>query len=277
MRRSWAMVIASGILVCTGVLAASPAAAAGPAADGPLGAMVQPGGTISRTATSPQNGLAAFATQTTVTSANWSGYAASGTNGQFTSVSSSWTEPTAKCTGFGNQYSAFWVGLDGYSSNTVEQTGSEADCAGRTAEYSAWYEMYPAYPVYFSNRVRPGDSFTGSVTYQANTGAFVITLTDHTQNWTQTASKTVAGAVRNSAEIIAEAPSSGTTGRVLPLTNFGTVNFTGATVNGAQLCQSNPIEILMSSVSVSSISGCANFSISYTGSTGGGWPPWPYL
>lgn len=269
------MVIASGILGCGVVLAASPAAAAGPAAAGPLGAMVQPGGTISWTAASPQNGVAAFATQTIVTSTNWSGYAASGTNGQFTSVSSSWIEPTAQCTGFGNQYSSFWVGLDGYSSNTVEQTGSEVDCAGRTPQYSAWYELYPAYPVSFSNRVRPGDSFTGSVAYQANTGTFVITLTDNTQNWTQTASKTVAGAVRNSAEIIAEAPSSGTSGRVLPLTNFGAVNFTGATVNGAQLCQSNPIEILMSNVSVSSISGCASFSVRYTGGSGGGRPPWP--
>jgi hypothetical protein len=51
----------------------------------------------------------------------------------------------------------------------------------------------------------------------------------------------------------------------------------GATVNGGQLCQSSPVEILMPSVSVSSISGCTNFSVSYTGGASGGWPPWPYL
>jgi hypothetical protein len=125
--------------------------------------------------------------------------------------------------------------------------------------------MYPAYPVYFSNRVRPGDNFTGSVTYQPGTGKFVIRLTDSTQKWTQTASQAVAGAVRNSAEVIAEAPSSGTGGGVLPLTNFGTVTFSAATVNGGQLCRSSPVEILMPNVSVSSISGCTKFSVSYTG------------
>jgi hypothetical protein len=278
MRRSWAIVIVTLISVCGGVLAgAGPAAAAsGPAAGfapGPISAAVQPGGPVSRMTSSPQEGPVAFTQQTTVTSTNWSGYAATGSTGQFTGVSSSWTEPTAKCTGSGDQYSAFWVGLDGYSSSTVEQTGSEVDCAGRTAEYSSWYELYPAYPVYFSNKVLPGDHFTGSVTYQAGTGDFVITLTDSTQKWTQTVSQLVSGALRSSAEVIAEAPSS--SGGVLPLTNFGTVSFSGATVNGGQLCKSTPVEILMSSVSVSSISGCTSFNVSYTG--GGSRPGWPYF
>jgi hypothetical protein len=283
MRRSWATVIVTFIFVCGGSLAAAGPAAAtsrpgGGSAAGPFGAPViggvQPGGPLGRMASSPQAGPAAFTTQTTVTSTNWAGYAATGSSGHFTGVSSSWTQPTAKCTGYGDQYSAFWVGLDGYSSSTVEQTGSEADCAGRTAEYAAWYELYPAYPVYFSNPVRPGDHFTGSVTYQAGTGDFVITLADSTQRWTKTVSQAVSGAVRSSAEVIAEAPSS--SGGVLPLTNFGTVNFSGATVNGGQLCHSSPVEILMKSVSVSSISGCTNFNVRYTG--GGGLPPgWPYF
>jgi len=281
MQRNWVMAIASGILVCGGVLAAGPAAAAGPAG-GPLGAAVQPGGLLQsgtpagEAATSPQEGAAAFTTQTVVSSTNWAGYAATGANGQFTSVSSSWVEPTAQCSGYGDQYSAFWVGLDGYSSSTVEQTGSEVDCAGRTAEYSAWYEMYPAYPVYFSNPVKPGDHLTGSVAYQASTSTFLITLTDSTQKWTQTANQALPGAVMNSAEVIAEAPSSGSTGSVLPLTNFGTVNFSGATVNSASLCQSSPVEIVMPEVNVSSISGCNSFTVSYTGG-GGGRSPWPYF
>jgi Peptidase A4 family len=265
MRGSWPILIATFTLVLGAALAAASPAAA-------TGMMVQPGGPDGRTATSPQDGPAMSAAQAVVSSTNWSGYAATGASGQFTSVSSSWMEPTAQCSGYGDQYSAFWVGLDGYSSSTVEQTGSEADCAGRTAEYSAWYEMYPAYPVYFSNRVRPGDNFTGSVTYQKSTGDFVITLTDSTQKWTQTASQAAGGAARNSAEFIAEAPSSGTSGAVLPLTNFGTVNFSGAKVNGGQLCQTSPVEILMPSASVSSISGCTNFSVRYTGGGGGGWP-----
>ena len=31
--------------------------------------------------------------------------------------------------------------------------------------YFAWYEMFPAFPVNFSNRVRPGDHFSASVTH----------------------------------------------------------------------------------------------------------------
>jgi hypothetical protein len=41
-----------------------------------------------------------------------------------------------------------------------------------------------------------------------------------------------------SAEVIAEAPSS--SGGVLPLANFGTVNFSGASVNGSTLTSNTP-------------------------------------
>src|SRR5579863_1806667 len=197
MRRSWPVLFTSGILTCCGLLgAASPAAAAGSAAGlsaGPFagpGAAVRPGGTMTWTggppgaiAPGPQHGAPGVTATTVVSSTNWSGYADAGHSGGFTSVSSQWVQPTATCRS-GVQYSAFWVGLDGYSSSTVEQTGSEVDCAGRTAEYSAWYEMYPAYPVYFSNTVKPGDHFTGSVTYTA--GKFVVTLTDSTESWSHT-------------------------------------------------------------------------------------------
>src|ERR1700761_1678583 len=72
-------------------------------------------------------------------STNWSGYAA--TTGTYTSVSASWTEPAGTCTS-GDQWSSFWVGLDGYNSNSVEQTGSDVDCSGATPTYYAWYEIY---------------------------------------------------------------------------------------------------------------------------------------
>jgi hypothetical protein len=280
MRRGLPTIMTIILLVSGGALAAGPAAAAGhwggPAA-GPAGAMVLPGGPADRMATAPQNGPAGVKGQTIVSSTNWSGYAATETSSPFTGVSASWVQPAGRC-GSGDQYSAFWVGLDGYSSSTVEQTGSEVDCDGPFAEYYAWYEMYPAYPVYFNDPVKPGDHFTGTVTYQASTGDFDITLADSTEGWTATAAQTLPGATRSSAEIIAEAPSSGTSGGVLPLTNFGTVNFSDATVNGGTgLCQLNPVEITMPSVSVSSLSNCENFSVTYTGSSGGGRPPWPWF
>jgi hypothetical protein len=279
MRRSWPVLFTTGILTCGGLLAAvSPAAAAGSSA-GPSGIGVRPGGAMALPSGSadgvtslPQAGAVGVRATTEVSSSNWSGYAATGNSGAFNAVSASWVQPAATCSS-GDQYSAFWVGLDGYSSNSVEQTGTEVDCAGRTAEYSAWYEMYPAYPVYFSNTVKSGDSFTGSVTYTG--GEFVLKLTDNTQNWTQTVSQALTGAARSSAEVIAEAPSS--SGGVLPLTNFGTVSFSGATVNTTtNLCSASGLtEITMPSDSVSSLSCPGNFTVTYTGG-GGGRRPWPY-
>jgi len=172
------------------------------------------------------------------TSTNWSGYAATGS---FTKVSASWTEPTGTCSG-GNQYSSFWVGLDGFNSSTVEQTGSEVDCSGTTPKYYSWYEMYPAFPVNFSNTVRPGDHFNGSVTYNGG-GSYTLVLADTTQGWSHTVNATLAGAANSSAEVIAEAPSS--TSGVLPLANFGTVNFSNAMANGSAIGNDNPTEITM--------------------------------
>ena len=170
---------------------------------------------------------------TNSTSTNWSGYAVTG--GRYTSVSASWTEPTAKCSG--TAYSSFWVGLDGDTSNTVEQTGTDADCSGSTPQYYAWYEMYPKYPVNFGNTVRPGDKMTASVT-TTGSGSFTLTISDTTRGWTKTTNARLKSAKLSSAEVIAEAPSSSS--GVLPLANFGTVSFTGAKANGSLLTSSTP-------------------------------------
>jgi hypothetical protein len=166
-------------------------------------------------------------------STNWSGYAA--TTGTYTSVSASWTQPKGTCSN-GDQYAAFWVGLDGYSSSTVEQTGTEVDCVGRTAEYYAWWEMYPGASVELSSTKYPVhalDVFNASVQYVSGS-EFTLTLTDTTAspNWTATENESLSRgtAARSSAEVIAEAPCCTFTGGILPLTNFGTVNFSNAMV-----------------------------------------------
>jgi Peptidase A4 family len=170
---------------------------------------------------------------TNSTSSNWSGYAVTGS--RFTSVSASWTQPTAKCSG--TAYSSFWVGLDGDTSNTVEQTGTDADCSGSTPQYYAWYEMYPKFPVNLRGTVRPGDHLSASVTTDGS-GRFTLTITDSTQGWTNTTNARLKSAKLASAEVIAEAPSS--SGGVLPLANFGTVSFSGAKANGSLLTSSTP-------------------------------------
>jgi hypothetical protein len=175
-------------------------------------------------------------------STNWSGYAATGGSGAFRSVSAAWTEPTATCSGRTAKYSSFWVGLDGFTSGSVEQTGTDADCSGATPVYYGWYEMYPAFPVNFSNPVSAGNSMTASVTF-SGTSTYTLVLKDTTRGWTQTITKNQSGLARSSAEVITEAPSSGS--GVLPLANFGTVRYGSSSANGASLGGQSPTEIIM--------------------------------
>ncbi len=195
------------------------------------------------------------------TSGNWAGYAATGST--FTSVSASWVQPAVSC-GSATTYSSFWIGIDGDGSNSVEQTGTEADCSGGRAYYSSWYEMYPAYPVNYSNTVSPGDHFTSTVSVSGST--FTLTLTDVTRGWTKTTTKSSSTAKKYSAEVIAEAPSSST--GVLPLSNFGTASFTNSTANGQPIGNFSPDRINMASGSTtkattSALSGGGNFSVTW--------------
>jgi Peptidase A4 family len=196
------------------------------------------------------------------TSSNWSGYSA--VNGRYTSVSASWTQPTASCTS-ATTYSSFWVGLDGNGSNTVEQTGTSADCSGGAPRYYAWYEMYPKFPVNLSLTIRPGDSISGSVTTDGG-GRFTLTIRNNSTGQSFTTQQRLNRAKLASAEAIAEAPSG--SGGVLPLTNFGTVNFSATTVNGQPIGTFNPDKIDMVSGSTvkaqtSALSGGTNFSVSW--------------
>jgi peptidase A4-like protein len=170
--------------------------------------------------------------RTNSTSTNWSGYAVTG--GRYTSVSSSWTVPAVSCSG--TAYSSFWVGLDGDTSGTVEQTGTDSDCSGSTPQYYAWYEMYPKFPSNYRDPVTPGDKMTASVTTDGK-GSFTLTISDGGK-WTETTTARLKSAKLASAEVIAEAPSS--SGGVLPLANFGTVSFSGASANGSLLTSSTP-------------------------------------
>jgi hypothetical protein len=180
---------------------------------------------------------------TNATSTNWSGYAATGPKNSFTSVSSNWVEPTGKCSSSAS-YSSFWVGLDGATDGTVEQTGTSVDCSGGSPQYYAWYEMYPKFPKQLPLTISPGDHISASVTTDG-AGNFTLKLSDTTTGKHFSTTKTLASAKLKSAEVIAEAPSSGSTGQVLPLTNFGKANFSNAQVNGANLGTTNPLKITM--------------------------------
>jgi hypothetical protein len=167
------------------------------------------------------------------TSLNWSGYAS--INSTFTDAKGSWTQPAATCNGK-STYSSFWVGLDGYSSGTVEQLGTEADCSHGKPVYYAWWEMFPDISHKIGDfTVTPGATYTAEV-HSDGGMVFSVTLSGGGNN--PFSLDTSVGPVPSlsSAEWIAEAPSMcAKSCRELPLTNFGTVNFTGASANGGAI------------------------------------------
>lgn len=162
----------------------------------------------------------------TYTSYNWSGYAVTGKG--FSYVKGSWVVPKATCTGVkGDQYAATWTGLDGWASTDahVEQIGTDSDCVKTTPNYYAWYEFYPAGGFYIlSVPVKPGDKMSAEVSYDASTATFYAKITDVTTGKSFIKGGKDTGATRTSAEWITEAPSSSSTGDILPMSDFGTVH-----------------------------------------------------
>jgi hypothetical protein len=162
-------------------------------------------------------------------SANWSGYEAEEPNTKYTMVTGSWIVPPASCPGPGAYYSSDWVGIDGATSSTVEQDGTESDCASGSSSYYAWWEFYPANTQVIGDTVLPGDSMTASVSVSGST--WTLTLQDSTQGWsflmTQNPAQTPA---ESSAEWIVERPSvcSSGTSCITSLADFGTTGFTNA-------------------------------------------------
>jgi hypothetical protein len=169
-------------------------------------------------------------------SANWSGYEADESGTKYTMVTGSWIVPPASCPGAGAYYSSDWVGIDGATSSTVEQDGTESDCASGSPSYYAWWEFYPAATqVIGGDTVLPGDSMTASVSVSGST--WTLGLQDSTQGWTFSINQTPAQAPdESSAEWIVERPSLCSSGPscITSLADFGTTGFSGAsaTANG---------------------------------------------
>jgi len=171
-------------------------------------------------------------------SSNWSGYAVTGvgstatvasTSMSFSDVTGTWTQPAATCTPGQSTSAAIWVGLGGYTvgSNSLEQTGTSADCNGAgKATYYAWYELVPAASVTLKLKIFPGDKITSTVLI--NGTDVVVQVKNRTRHTFFSKHLQMATPDLSSAEWIAEAPSECTvTGfcRTVPLTNFGSVTF----------------------------------------------------
>jgi Peptidase A4 family len=145
---------------------------------------------------------------TASSSFNWSGYADTATTNQtFTKVSGTWTTPSVTCTAE-DQITSDWVGLDGFSSDTVEQLGTISWCFQKTPTYFTWYEMFPAGTVEVGTALKPGDKISASVTRTGT--SYALKLTDSTtagNNISVTKTCALAACLDTSAEWISERPS----------------------------------------------------------------------
>ena len=176
---------------------------------------------------------------------NWSGYNQGilDTETPVSSISGQWVVPTATQHTAGQaEDSASWIGIGGGCLNstcsatdeTLIQAGTEQDVsASGQASYDAWYEIIPAPEIQSSIAVHPGDIIDCSISATVP-GVWVISLSDTTDG--QSFSETLPyPSDESTAEWIEETPTEiGTSGTSLAaLPNLSTVNFTNATVNGA--------------------------------------------
>jgi hypothetical protein len=180
----------------------------------------------------PLNHLGSSVNNKNGTSSNWSGYAvesnlSSPLNNAVNQVLGQWVVPAVTCTR-STTYSSTWVGIDGYSDGTVEQTGTEQDCYRGKPVYYAWFETYPQPEYEITNLpVAAGNTMSASVQY-TSPNLYTLTIKNMINGSSYSTTRRLA-AQRQSAEWVQEAPSSWF--GVLPLANFGTVNFTGSSAN----------------------------------------------
>jgi hypothetical protein len=168
--------------------------------------------------------------QTMVTSNNWSGYVDTGTG--FTEVNGSWNEPSVTC-GTTEALAAFWVGIDGYNSDTVEQAGTLIECYEGTPYQYTWWEMYPATAIQIEgDTVAANDQIYAVVSRSGSSYTLAVTDSTHSAN-SFTTTQTCASCANSSAEWIAEAPS-GSSG-IEPLANFGEWKLTSSSVAAASI------------------------------------------
>jgi len=205
---------------------------------------------------------------------NWAGYVVSDASvTPITSVYGAWSVPTVNPASPKPGYSSTWIGIGGYGSSDLIQTGTEQeiDCTSCSPIYYAWYELLPAGETYLFN-IHAGDSISAQIQYKGS-NSWYISISDTTIGcpsgcWGTTISYTSSF---SSTEWIHEAPSSG---GILPLAKTSDAYFTGGRMTGStgsnSLGNFNTNQVLMvdNSYNVKAEPGCLpspdRFDVSYT-------------
>ncbi len=163
----------------------------------------------------------------------WSGYAVT-SSGPYTSITGRWNIPTMNCSN-GPGDASPWIGIDGWSNDTVEQIGIDLDCRSGKASYHPWVEMYPGPSHYFKDTVDAGDTLTASV--QVSGSSWILSESDLNTGWTKTFDETSKDQLASAEAIIEDIGG----GAEPPVPDFKTVTFTDITVNGEPLASAGKV------------------------------------
>ncbi len=196
------------------------------------------------------------------TTANWSGYAVTGSN--YTAVSGAWTVPQASSAD-PDSADAAWIGIGGMDSTDLIQVGTQDQVnPDGSTQSTAFYELLPDSETTIQTiSVNPGDHMQAGLS-QDGSGLWTIQLTDTTTGQSFE-TQTYYNSTNSSAEWIEEDPSDGA-GQV-PLDNFGSVTFTNASTTTDGTAE-NLSQAGAQSYTMASQAGLALVSVS--GSSGGG-------
>ena len=246
MRRSRRAVAAVGgalaIALTAGAFALAPAAGAAPAAAHPAPPLsrIHPSHPMHAVHGRPAPSTVITNTLQHASSSNWAGYVAYRNRVTFRYVSATFYVPYLDCSGVTAQnptYASHWVGLDGFISGTVEQTGILSACVADSSgnvvpSYRAWYEMAPNKPGYPAGMtLHPGDQITASVYYNKSGNNYRMMLADNNAREQFTVWRGCPSGhscTRSSAEAISESPATiDSSGNLayLPLADFQAASF----------------------------------------------------
>lgn len=174
-------------------------------------------------------------------SENWAGYidTPTSTNGQYTSISGSWTVPDISASQQNDAAAAQWIGLGGVSSTDLLQMGTVEQIQNGQPVIEVFWEQLPSSA---QNVMTVPAGSTISAMIAETTGEnpiWNLTFTVNGQTPSQTISPVTidtsyANGIGTSAEWISEDPST-QNDRLYPLANMGTVSYQSATVNGEPL------------------------------------------
>ncbi|MCI4323075.1 MAG: G1 family endopeptidase [Thermoplasmata archaeon] len=225
-----------------------------------------------------------------VNSTNWAGYAvvpAAGA-GSIQEVTAEWYIPTANCSqpkADGAALSSQWVGIDGFNTGTVEQTGTAAYCSanGATPVYYLWWEFDPYNAAQYVYTANAGDLVQAYVLYNpticvsGSCGVYTLDLSDISSGntisvvgggWICNAAAVCEGGSDASAECISEVSAGGyVLTKTTPLTFYacaveisgtfkGIGSFSSAVASTNVLTQIGPV----SGLKAQTVSGCVAFA-----------------